>query len=74
MKTGRPPSVLQPKKATEAFSPGIRKGNLFAFKVSESSHGDEREIKVSYLCGITKVKTGRFIQALQSSLRCEGLE
>lgn len=74
MKTGRPPSVLQPKKATEDFLPGIRKGNLFAFKVSKSSYRDEREIKVSYLCGIAKVKTGRFIQALQSSLRCEGLE
>lgn len=34
MKTGRPPSVLLPKEATEAFSPGTRKGNLFAFQVS----------------------------------------
>lgn len=31
---GRPPSVLLPKEATEAFSPGTRKGNLFAFQVS----------------------------------------
>lgn len=31
---GSPPSVLQHKKATEAFSPGMRTGNLFAFKVS----------------------------------------
>lgn len=34
METSHSPSGLQRKKATEAFSPGIRKGNLFAFKIS----------------------------------------
>lgn len=74
MKPGHPPSALQHQKATEAFSPGIRKGNLFAFKIASPSHRDEREIKVSYPCGISKVKTGRFIRVLQSSLRLEGLD
>lgn len=58
MKMSHPPSALPRKKATEDFSPGIRKGNLFAFQGSSPSQRDEREIKVSYPCGIAKVKNG----------------
>lgn len=68
MKMGHPPSALQPKKATEDFSPGIRKGNLFAFQVSSPSHRDEREIRVSYLCGIAKVKNGVALSRLFRAL------
>lgn len=58
MQAGRPPLALQCKEATEAFWPGIRKGNLFAFKVLSLPIEMKGKLRWFHPCGITKVERG----------------
>lgn len=74
MKMGHPPSALQPKKATEDFSPGTEKETCLLFQVSIPPIEMKGKLEVVPLWNCQSEKRGCFIQALQSSLRLEGLD